>query len=837
MAGPQSAKVVRVSLDEPLTPIPVEDRYREVLMVVSTGGSVLGHVYVSVLRSIRGGAVPVDLQRSAIANQLGGVIWRQRLRGSFRGPARSGDEPVAPVSVAAVVCTRNRVDQLGACIESLLALERPADEILVVDNAPSDHTTRELCERYPVRYLLEPSAGQTRARNRGIVETRCDAVAFTDDDCTVDPRWLSGIEGTFADPLVMAVTGYIGPLELEARAQYLFEIHGGFERHPEARRFDGASGSPLKMAAVAGAGANSIFRRSVFEEVGLFAEDLGPGTPARSSDDKEQFYRILAAGYRIEYEPSRIVWHRHRKEYEALRRILNDYTVAEFAYTTRALLRHREPHALRIQGWWLAHIARELRDAVKRKPRRIPFELVRAEALGVLEGPSSLVRSARSRRGVPALEMGATLPAAPPRVTSDRDVRLSVAVPSYNRREQLRAVLLALADDTYPRERFEVVVTIDGSSDASAEMVRSLELPYTLRLFEQENRGLAVTRNRGAEEAREPVVVFLDDDIRPVPGFLAEHARAHVDSPEPHLALGYYPPVLDRGGLWAHTLRAWWEDHFRRKAEPGHQWTYIDLCDGNASMPRELWLSSGGWDQDFTQGRRQDWEYAVRLLAKGVRFSYNPGAKGWHHLDTRFATAVRNSRQEARWDVLLGSKHPQILGQLPLAGLVPPGYGLSRRVRFAYRRPDVLERAIRAGTPLVEKLDALRARRRARALMYRLIGHSYVLGLTDGLPSQRALLDFVAPISRGDDVQTVSVALGADDGLVVPPGAGVTELILELDGEPVARVPAMRPGGQWDWREVTERVVEEASEPVRVAMLDRQLDLGGGGNGNGKPPP
>src|SRR5687767_7203383 len=67
---------------------------------------------------------------------------------------------------------------------------------------------------------------------------------------------------------------------------------------------------------------------------------------------------------------------------------------------------------------------------------------------------------------------------------------LSVALASYNRREGLARALDALAQQTLPAARFEVIVVLDGSTDGSAEMVRARSDPFELKLVEQENRGL-----------------------------------------------------------------------------------------------------------------------------------------------------------------------------------------------------------------------------------------------------------------------------------------------------------------------------------------------------------
>ena len=340
-------------------------------------------------------------QWDAISRELEGPLWRHWLRTAFhratRAPA-TGDASTPAPTVSVIVCTRDRPADLRACLDSLVRLRTPPHEILVVDNCPSDDRAREVCAESPARYLREDRPGASRARNRGIVEATGEVIAFLDDDCVVDPGWLDELGETLADPLVMALTGYLGPLELDKRAQYLFEVHGGFQRYPERRVFDGARDSPVKLAGVAGASANSMFRRRVFEELGLFAEDLGPATPTRAAEDKYLFYRIVEAGYRIVFDPARIVWHRHRRDYGALRRTLFGYTVGEFAYTTRCLLRHREPGVLSVWAWWLRHLGGDLWLSRRGDERSVPLGLIAAEATGMLAGPWMLFRSARRGR-------------------------------------------------------------------------------------------------------------------------------------------------------------------------------------------------------------------------------------------------------------------------------------------------------------------------------------------------------------------------------------------------------------------------------------------------------
>src|SRR5579884_2906545 len=91
-----------------------------------------------------------------------------------------------------IVGTRDRPEQLAACLSSLLALHYPHYELIVVDNAPATQATAELVNKFAancsyLRYVREDHPGSSWARNRGILEAKGEIIAFADDDVVVDP--------------------------------------------------------------------------------------------------------------------------------------------------------------------------------------------------------------------------------------------------------------------------------------------------------------------------------------------------------------------------------------------------------------------------------------------------------------------------------------------------------------------------------------------------------------------------------------------------------------------------------------------------------------------------
>ncbi len=89
-----------------------------------------------------------------------------------------------------------------------------------------------------------------------------------------------------------------------------------------------------------GAGANMAFRREVFSRIGLFDERLGAGASG-CSEDSEFWYRMLAAGMSIAYEPRAVVWHSHRGDRQAFRSQMKQYMRGHVAALLVQFEKHR----------------------------------------------------------------------------------------------------------------------------------------------------------------------------------------------------------------------------------------------------------------------------------------------------------------------------------------------------------------------------------------------------------------------------------------------------------------------------------------------------------------
>src|SRR5262249_41669387 len=98
--------------------------------------------------------------------------------------------------------------------------------------------------------------------------------------------------------------------------------------------------------------------------------------------------------------------------------------------------------------------------------------------------------------------------------------RVSVVIPTYNRRHHVGRLLRAISAQTLSAAEFEVIVSIDGSDDGTREIVDSAAVPYRLGAIWHPRQGRAAACNAGIRIAGGELLVLLDDDMEPVPRFL-----------------------------------------------------------------------------------------------------------------------------------------------------------------------------------------------------------------------------------------------------------------------------------------------------------------------------
>ena len=295
------------------------------------------------------------------------------------------------MKLTVIICTYNRASSIGRALESVLASVLPPGvewEVLVVDNNSKDDTraaVNQFCLRYPgrVRYLFESQQGLSNARNAGIREARGEIIAFTDDDVTVEPTWLQNLTACLHDGTWAGAGGGIRPPEDFTPPDWLSLGGGIMDSSGVLALFDvGTVPGELNKAPF---GANMAFRKCIFEKYGTFRPDLGRcGDSLLSNEDTEFGGRLMAAGERLRYEPSAVVYHPVPKE-----RLSKKYFLSWWFAHGRAKFRQtgKRPSVRGIPRHYISIFSRSLRWMLSSSPdpkRRFFWKTRTWEAAGEL---------------------------------------------------------------------------------------------------------------------------------------------------------------------------------------------------------------------------------------------------------------------------------------------------------------------------------------------------------------------------------------------------------------------------------------------------------------------
>lgn len=199
-------------------------------------------------------------------------------------------------------------------------------------------------------------------------------------------------------------------------------------------------------------------------------------------------------------------------------------------------------------------------------------------------------------------------------------MRLSVIIPVYNGEAVLDRCLEHLQQSTF--RDYECIVVDDASTDQS----RAVAARYGASVLALEhNGGPARARNRGAEQARGELLLFLDADVCVHPQTLAQvdaYFRAH---PVADAVIGSYDDAPTDPGFMSQYKNLF--HHYVHHASRTEAWTFWAGC---GAIRRGIFLAAGGFDESYTRPCIEDIDLGFRLRARGRRIDLDPAIQITH---------------------------------------------------------------------------------------------------------------------------------------------------------------------------------------------------------------
>jgi glycosyltransferase involved in cell wall biosynthesis len=309
--------------------------------------------------------------------------------------ARRSDQPV---QISVLIPTRERPQQLDACVKSVLASDHKSFEVIVIDQSSEPYT----CIQDPRLHVHHsPPRGKSAALNAAMERASGQLFAFTDDDCTVCPDWLTrGHELLEARREVDLIYGALLAIPHNPSLWYVPAFSPG-----QLEVVSGAAKARLR----GGAGANMFARRQLFDRIGGFDDAIGPGAPFKSCEEYDIYYRALRGGAKVLRDPENAVLHWGKRAHSdgSCQRLLNDYfygegavlakhvrsgdlvalrislaiMLRELVWLTISSLIHRNRGGIDLVANWLSGFGRGLRTPVDSSRRLFAGEAVRASPL------------------------------------------------------------------------------------------------------------------------------------------------------------------------------------------------------------------------------------------------------------------------------------------------------------------------------------------------------------------------------------------------------------------------------------------------------------------------
>lgn len=230
--------------------------------------------------------------------------------------------------------------------------------------------------------------------------------------------------------------------------------------------------------------------------------------------------------------------------------------------------------------------------------------------------------------------------------------RASVVIPTWNGRELLFPALHSLSAQSWGD--FEVVVVDNGSTDGTVEALAT-QFPLVRIVRFSENRGFAAAVNAGIRSCVGDIVVLMNNDVEPAPGWLAALVAALDRHPAVGACASRMIDYVDRSridsagvqfGLFASNIGHGQADGAAFDGERD----VFGVCAGAAAYRRAVLDEVGLFDESFF-AYFEDADLSARIQLAGHRCLYAPDAVIYHHgsatsnraSGTRFYLLMRNA--------------------------------------------------------------------------------------------------------------------------------------------------------------------------------------------------
>lgn len=272
-----------------------------------------------------------------------------------------------------------------------------------------------------------------------------------------------------------------------------------------------------------------------------------------------------------------------------------------------------------------------------------------------------------------------------------KEVTVSVIIPYYDKWLRFKYMLESVRLQDYPKENFEIIVIDDGSKIPLIEFLDEKRLHFSnqMTICRTTNGGRSAARNSGARLAGGQILLFIDDDIILPPDFVSRHVRTHaahsrdlfvhsrmydlpeftmILDPETGESFPFLPQLRNRKPYAEEHLLTFdrvfgkWSEFISSRGRMSRLERFIEATlhnpelrsfhwvgcvGGNMSVPKDLFMKAGAYDETFRVWGGEDFELGYRLIRQGTSAFYESGNPSYHltHAHSHAITELLESKQ------------------------------------------------------------------------------------------------------------------------------------------------------------------------------------------------
>lgn len=233
---------------------------------------------------------------------------------------------------------------------------------------------------------------------------------------------------------------------------------------------------------------------------------------------------------------------------------------------------------------------------------------------------------------------------------------IEIIIPTYNNLDELIKCLDGFKTQTF--HDFRVLVCIDGSSDNTENYLSTHAFPFAIKILMHPghtHKGRNATRNLAIHHLDAKYLITLDSDTVPSEDFLEKHET--LLSQKKCLAQGRIIYVNRKQNVWADYTQTRGKNRFQDQSELPPYY----LTTGNAAMPAECFIQSGGQDPNMITYGGGDTEFAYRLHQQfALPVIYNKQAAAYSSMNKDLTGALQQMEEFGKINLpYIRKKHPE----------------------------------------------------------------------------------------------------------------------------------------------------------------------------------